>query len=167
MAETMKPYLSILRETLDYAFDLRMFPSQVYDRPQVETKESLELVNNPIVVCRNEDERIEIEPSINSVRINIVIKKHSDLEAMLIDVYTNYLMARANKLNIFRKKEKESYDISFLVTNYHLETYKKESIIDYIVEFVQDLTKELTEMKLIVSSQSRLASTNFMEQLKI
>ncbi len=163
----MKPYLSILRETLDYAFDLRMFPSQVYDRPQVETKESLELVNNPIVVCRNEDERIEIEPSINSVRINIVIKKHSDLEAMLIDVYTNYLMARANKLNIFRKKEKESYDISFLVTNYHLETYKKESIIDYIVEFVQDLTKELTEMKLIVSSQSRLASTNFMEQLKI
>jgi actin related protein 2/3 complex subunit 4 len=169
MAESLKPFLAILRDTLDYALNLRNFPSQIYEkinRPQVEVKESLELLNNPIIISKNEDEKIEIEPSINSVRINIVIKKHADLEDLLMGIYSNYLMNRADKLHILRKKAKEGFDISFLVTNYHLENYKKEEIIDYIVEFVQDLSKEITEMKLIVNSQSRLVSTNFMEQLK-
>ena len=169
MAESLKPYLAILRDTLDFALNLRNFPSQIYEkinRPQVEVKESLELLNNPIVLCKNEDEKIEIEPSINSVKINIVIKKHADLEDLLVGIYSNYLMNRADRLNILRKKAKDGYDISFLVTNYHLENYKKEEIIDYIVEFVQDLSKEITEMKLIVNSQSRLVSTYFMEQLK-
>jgi actin related protein 2/3 complex, subunit 4 len=169
MAESLKPFLAILRDTLDYALNLRNFPSQIYEkinRPQVEVSESLELLNNPIIISKNEDEKIEIEPSINSVRINIVIKKHADLEELLMGIYSNYLMNRADKLHILRKKAKEGYDISFLVTNYHLENYKKEEIIDYIVEFVQDLSKEITEMKLIVNSQSRLVSTNFMEQLK-
>jgi len=170
MAESHKPYLAILRDTLDYALNLRNFPSQIYEkinRPQVEVAESLELLNNPIIICKNEDERIEIESSINSVKINVVVKKHADLEDLLVDIYTNYLMNRADKLNILRKKAKEGYDISFLITNYHLENYKKEEIIDYVVEFVQDLTKEITEMKLIVNSQSRLVSTYLMEQLKI
>ncbi len=167
MAESLKPYLAILRDTLDFALNLKMLPSQIYDRPQVETKESLELVNNPIILCRNEDEKIEIEPSYNSVRINIVNKKHGDLDSLLIDVYTQYLMARTDKLNVFRKKEKEGYDISFLITNRHLESYKKEQIIDYIVELVQDISQEVTDMKLIVNSQSRLAATNLLEQLKI
>ena len=169
MAESLKPYLAILRDTLDFALNLRNFPSQIYEkinRPQVEVKESLELLNNPIVLCKNEDEKIEIEPSINSVKINIVIKKHADLEDLLVGIYSNYLMNRADRLNILRKKAKDGYDVSFLVTNYHLENYKKEEIIDYIVEFVQDLSKEITEMKLIVNSQSRLVSTYFMEQLK-
>jgi len=169
MAESLKPFLAILRDTLDYALNLRNFPSQIYEkinRPQVEVKESLELLNNPIIISKNEDEKIEIEPSINSVRINIVIKKHADLEDLLMGIYSNYLMNRADKLHILRKKAKEGFDISFLVTNYHLENYKKEEIIDYIVEFVQDLSKEITEMKLIVNSQSRLVSTNLMEQLK-
>jgi len=167
MAESLKPYLAILRDTLDYALNLKMLPSQIYDRPQVETKESLELVNNPIILCRNEDEKIEIEPSYNSVRINIVSKKHGDLDALIIDIYTQYLMARTDKLNVFRKKEKEGYDISLLITNRHLESYKKEQIIDYIVEFVHEISQEVTDMKLIVNSQSRLAATNLLEQFKI
>ncbi len=168
MAESLKPFLSIIRDTLDYALNLRNFPSQIYEkivRPQVEVRESLELVNNPVVICKNEDDRIEIEPSINSCKINILLKKYSDLENLLTNIFSIYLMNRADKLNILRKKAKPGYDVSFLVTNYHLETYKKEEIIDYIVEFVQDFSKELTEMKLVVNSQSRLVSTNFMEQL--
>ena len=74
MAESLKPYLAIIRDSLDFALNLKMLPSQIYDRPQVETKESLELVNNPIVITRNEDEKIEIEPSFNSVRINILFR---------------------------------------------------------------------------------------------
>lgn len=169
MAESLKPLLAILRDTLDYALNIRNFPSLIYEkinRPQVEVQESLELLNNPVIISKNEDEKIEIEPSINSVRVNIVVKKHADLEELLMSIFANYLMNRADKMNILRKKAKEDYDVSFLVTNYHLENYKKEDIIDYIVEFVHDLSKEITEMKLIVNSQSRLVSTYFMEQLK-
>jgi len=169
MAESQKPFLSILKDTLDFAFNLRNFPSQIYEkinRPQVEVKENLELLNNPIMICKNEEEKIEIETSINSCRVNIAIKKHADLEELLMSIYSNFLMNRADKLNILRKKAKDGFDISFLVTNFHLEMYKKEEIIDYIVEFVQDISKEITEMKLIVNSQSRLVSTYFMEQLK-
>jgi actin related protein 2/3 complex subunit 4 len=170
MAEILKPYLFILRDTLDFALDLKNFPSQIYEkinRPQVEVKESLELLMKPIIICRNEEEKIEIEVSINSVRVNVNVKKHADLEGLLMDIYSSYLMNRADKLNILRKKAKSGFDISFLITNYHLENYKKEEIIDFIVEFIQDLEKEINEMKMIVNSQCRLASNHLMEQLKI
>ena len=107
MVEALKPYLNNIRNTLEYALNLRNFPSLIYEkmnRPQVEVKESLELVNRPIIICRNEEEKIEIEPSINSVRINIVTKKHADLENLLVLIYSNYIMNRSDKLNIFRKK---------------------------------------------------------------
>jgi hypothetical protein len=55
-------------------------------------------------------------------------------------------MNRADKFNILRKKPKKDYDISFLITNFHLEFYKKEAIIDFIVEFVQDLEKEIKRL---------------------
>lgn len=169
MAEVVKPYLLILKDTLNFALNLRNFPSQIYEkinRPQVEVQESFELLMKPIIISRNEDEKIEIECSINSVRINLITKKHTDLEGLLMDIYSNFIMNRADKLNILRKKAKETFDISFLITNYHLETYNKEEIIDYIVDFLKDLEKEINEMKLIVNSQCRVASTYFMEQLK-
>ena len=170
MAETIKPFLCIIRDALTFAMDLRNFPSQIYEkmnRPQVEVKESLELVMKPITICRNEEEKVEIEPSINSVRVNIVIKKHVELEYLLVDIYAKYLMNRADKMNVLRKKPKDGFDISFLITNFHLEFYKKEAIIDFIIEFIQDLEKEVNDMKLIVNSQSRVATTYFMEQFKI
>ena len=171
MVESYKPYLAIIRDTLTMALCIRNLPSQIYEkinRPQVEVEESAELVNKPIVITRSEEEKVEIESSINSVRVNIVISKHkAEIETLLVGIYTQFLMNRADKYNILRKKAKEGYDISFLITNFHLENYKKEDIIDFIVEFVQDLTKEITDMKLLVNSQSRYVTTYLMEKLKI
>ena len=169
MAEVFKPYLCIIRDTLDFALDIRNFPSQIYEkinRPQVEVRENDELLMKPITICRNEEEKIEIEPSINSVRVNFVVKKHAYLEELLINIYSRFLMNRANQLNILKKKPKDGFDITFLITNVHLETYKKESIIDFIVDFIQELEKEINEMKLMVNTQFRFSSTHFMEKLK-
>lgn len=170
MVESYKPYLAIIRDSLTYALCLRNLPSQIYEkinRPQVEVEESLELVNKPIVITRSEEEKVEIESSINSVRVNIAIKKHAEIETLIVGIYTKFLMNRADKFNLLRKKPKTGYDISFLITNFHLENYKKEDIIDFIVEFVQDLVKEVTDMKMTVNSQSRYVTTYLMEQLKI
>ena len=170
MLESYKPYLTIIRDSLEQALCLKNFPSQLYEkinRPQVEVRESLELINKPIIISRNESEKVEIETSINSVRVNVAVKKYQEIDKLIVDIYSKYLMNRANQLNVLRKVAKPGYDISFLITNFTLENYKKEDIIDFIVEFIQDFTKEVTEMKMTVNSHSRFATTYLMEQVKV
>ena len=168
--ESYKSYFSIIRETLNEALCLQNFPSQKYEkinRPQVEVNESPELINEPIIITRSDEEKVEIQSSINSVNVNVVLKKHADIEKLIIGIYGKYLMNRANQLELLRKVPKEGYDLSFLITNYHLENYRKEDVIDFIVEFIQDLVKEVTDMKMTVNSQARYVTTYLMEQLKI
>ena len=170
MVESYKPYLTIIRDSLEQALCLKNFPSQLYEkinRPQVEVRESLELINKPIIISRNESEKVEIETSINSVRVNVAVKKYQEIDKLIVDIYSKYLMNRANQLNVLRKVAKPGYDISFLITNFTLENYKKEDIIDFIIEFIQDFTKEVTDMKMTVNSQSRFATTYLMEHVKI
>ena len=170
MVESYKPYLTIIRDSLEQALCLKNFPSQLYEkinRPQVEVRESLELINKPIIISRNESEKVEIETSINSVRVNVAVKKYQEIDKLIVDIYSKYLMNRANQLNVLRKVAKPGYDISFLITNYTLENYKKEDIIDFIIEFIQDFTKEVTDMKMTVNSQSRFATTYMMEHVKV
>ena len=170
MVESYKPYLSIIRDTLEQALCLRNFPSQLYEkinRPQVEVKESAELTSKPIIISRNESEKVEIETSINSVRVNVAVKKYQEIDKLVVGIYSKYLMNRANQLNVLRKVAKDGFDISFLITNFTLENYKKEDIIDFIIEFIQDFTKEVTDMKMTVNSQSRFATTYLMEHVKV
>ena len=170
MVESYKPYLTIIRDTLEQALCLRNFPSQLYEkinRPQVEVKENPELTSKPIIISRNESEKVEIETSINSVRVNVAVKKYQEIDKLVVGIYSNYLMNRANQLNVLRKVAKPGFDISFLITNFTLENYKKEDIIDFIIEFIQDFTKEVTDMKMTVNSQSRFATTYLMEHVKV
>ena len=170
MVESYKPYLSIIKDTLEQALCLKNFPSQLYEkinRPQVEVKESTELISKPVIISRNESEKVEIETSINSVRVNLAIKKYQEIDKLIVDIYAKYLMNRANQLNILRKVAKPGYDVSFLITNFTLEHYKKEDIIDLIIEFIQDFPKEVRDMKMSVNSQSRFATTYLMEQVKV
>ena len=170
MVESYKPYLTIIRDTLEQALCLRNFPSQLYEkinRPQVEVKENAELTSKPIIISRNESEKVEIETSINSVRVNVAVKKYQEIDKLVVGIYSKYLMNRANQLNVLRKVAKPGFDISFLITNFTLENYKKEDIIDFIIEFIQDFTKEVTDMKMTVNSQSRFATTYLMEHVKV
>ena len=120
--ESYKSYFSIIRETLNEALCLQNFPSQKYEkinRPQVEVNESPELINEPIVITRSDEEKVEIQSSINSVNVNVVLKKHADIEKLIIGIYGKYLMNRANQLELLRKVPKEGYDLSFLITKYN------------------------------------------------
>ena len=51
---------------------LENFSSQKVERhnkPEIEVKESTELLLNPVIISRNEKEKVFIEPSINSIRV--------------------------------------------------------------------------------------------------
>lgn len=60
------------------------------------------------------------------------------------------LALRADKFQILRKKPIEGYDFSFLITDEHLMKYKKEELINFILEFIQGIDKEINDMKLAI-----------------
>ena len=51
-------------------------------------------------------------------------------------MYNSFLALRAEKFKIFRKKPVEGYDFSFLITEDHLTKYRKEDLINFIVQFI-------------------------------
>lgn len=48
----------------------------------------------------------------------------------------------------------EGYDVSFLVTNFHTEAMYKHKLVDFIVQFMEDIDKEISSMKLAVNGAS-------------
>ena len=48
----------------------------------------------------------------------------------------------------------QGYDISFLITNFHTEEMLKHKLVDFIIEFMEEVDKEISEMKLFVRIRS-------------
>ena len=49
-----------------------------------------------------------------------------------------------------RLKWIQGYDISFLITNVHTEEMLKHKLVDFIIQFMEEVDKEISEMKLFV-----------------
>ncbi len=45
----------------------------------------------------------------------------------------------------------QGYDISFLITNTHTEEMLKHKLVDFIIQFMEEVDKEISEMKLFVT----------------
>lgn len=106
-AATLGPYLSAVRHTLTAAMCLDNFSSQVVERhnkPEVEVRTSKELLLTPIIISRNEKEKVLIETSVNSVRISIAIKQADDIERILCHKFMRFMMMRAENFVILRRK---------------------------------------------------------------
>jgi len=167
MTTSQKPYLACVRSTLNAAMCLQNFGCQEVERhnkPEVEVGKSPELVLNPVVISRNEGERVKIEPSINSMRVSIKIKQADILEEVLVAKFMRFLMQRAERFVVLRRKPIPGYDISFLVTNLHTEVMFKHKVVDFIIQFMEDIDKEVSEMKLGVNSRGRVVASKFLEQ---
>lgn len=72
--------------------------------PEVESGRTPEVLLNPLIVARNENEKVLIEPSINSVRVSIRIKQADEIEQILVHKFTRFLTARAESFFILRRK---------------------------------------------------------------
>lgn len=72
--------------------------------PEVEASTSPEVLMNPLTVSRNENEKVLIEPSINSVRVSIKIKQADEIENILVHKFTRFLTQRAEAFFILRRK---------------------------------------------------------------
>ena len=135
--------------------------------PEIEAATSPEVLLNPLTVSRNENERVLIEPSINSVRVSIRIKQADEIEHILVHKFTRFLTQRAEAFFILRRKPVkvgsgdvvrrytqsnvlQGYDISFLITNFHTQEMLKHKLVDFIIQFMEEVDKEISEMKLFV-----------------
>ena len=67
-------------------------------------RKSKELLLVPVVISRNENERVLIEGSVNSIRISIAIKKSDELEKILSHKFMRFMMMRADNFVILRRK---------------------------------------------------------------
>ena len=128
-------------------------PSEQVERqshPEIEFAESPKLLMQPITICRDVDQSCLIEGSINSVRVSFCIKKN-DVETLLSHMLQRFFALRADKFKIMRRVPADpKYDFAFLITEDHLHKYKKEDLINFILEFMQGIEKEITEMKLAI-----------------
>lgn len=166
-AHVLQPYLDCIRHSLDAALCLQNFASQIVERhnkPEIEAAGSPELLLNPLVICRSEDEACMIETSVNSVRVSVRIKQADGTEEILAQKFTRFLMQRADNFVILRRKPIDGYDISFLVTNFHLEQMYKHKLVDFIVQFVEEINKEISAMKLNVNTRARSVGQEFLKE---
>ena len=166
MSTAQQPYFDCIKRTLHAAICLTSFPSQVVERhnkPEVEAQSSPELLLNPILICRDDSERTLIETSVNSVRVSICFRHGDNMGDVLARKYVGFLAQRASQFHILRKKPIPGYDISFLITNEEAETMHKHKMIDFIIQFISDIDRDLTAMKLNVNQRSSRVATEWFQ----
>jgi len=164
---TLGPYLAAIRATLTAAMCLENFASQVVERhnkPEVEARANKELLLNPVVISRNKNEKVLIEGSINALRVSICIKQADELETILCKKFMRFLAQRAENFVVLRRKPIKGYDISFLITNFHTESMFKHKIVDFIIQFMTDIDKEISEMKLAVNTRARIVAQSYLKE---
>jgi len=161
----LRPYLNCLKATLTAAICLRTFGSQLVERhnkPEIEARQNKELLLQPLVVSRAKDQKVLVEASVNSVRVSICIKKSDEIEVILCKKFMRFLMQRAEHFIILRRKPVEGYDISFLIFNAHTETYLKHKLVEFIIQFMEDIDQEVSAMKIAVNGRARITAQEFL-----
>jgi len=167
MSATLKPYLAAVRQTLTAALCLESFSSQVVERhnkPEVEIKSSKELLLTPVIISRNEKEKVLIEGSINSVRVSIAVKQMDEIEKILCHKFMRFMMMRAESFIVLRRKPVAGYDISFLITNFHTEQMFKHKLVDFVIHFMEEIDKEISEIKLALNARARISAEEFLKR---
>lgn len=157
-----------MRHTVFAAMTLENFASQLVERhnkPEVEARASKELVLTPLLISRTKSEKVLVEGSINSLRISMCIKQADEVEAILVKRFTRFLMQRAENFVILRRKPIAGYDISFLITNFHTEAMWKHKACDFIIQFMEDIDREISEMKLNVNARARVVAQELLKAM--
>lgn len=167
MSNTLRPYLACVRSSLTAALTLENFPSQVAERhnvAEIEAQSTPEVLLTPLLISRNASEQVLIEPSINSVRLSIKIKQADEIERILAHKFTRFLMMRAEAFVILRRVPVKGYDISFLVTNKNVEDMMKHKLVDFVIQFMEDVDRELSEAKLSLNARARIVAESYLSQ---
>ena len=126
---------------------------------------SRELLMHPVVIARNEKEKVLIEASINSVRLSVAVKQADELEQVLCKRFMRFLAQRADRFVVLRRVPVAGFDISFLITNQNTDELFKHKVVDFVVHFMNEIDKEISEMKLSVNARARITAQHFLSAM--
>lgn len=75
----------------------------------------------------------------------------------------SFLAQRAENFVVLRRKPVKGYDISFLITNFHTESMYKNKLVDFIIQFMEDVDAEIKDMKLEVNQRANFVSQSYLK----
>lgn len=93
-----------------------------------------------------------------------MVKQADEIEKILCKKFMRFMMMRAENFIILRRKPVEGYNISFLITNFHTEQMFKHKLVDFVIYFMEEIDKEISEMKLAVNARARICSEEFLKR---
>jgi actin related protein 2/3 complex subunit 4 len=160
---SLKAYLSSIQEHLEHDFNFTQLELIEPNHPEVEFDQGKQTVKS-VVVKRSETEETLLEFSSNSMRMSIKLKHSDELESLLCHKFSAFMMKRAERFEILRKKPLDGYSLTFLVTNQHLLQMKKETICEFLLKFMQEIDKEISDMKISINARGREIAEAFLKQ---
>ena len=81
------------------------------------------------------------------------MRQTDELEGILSKRFLRFSSMRARAFQVLRRKPVQGYDISFLITNYHCNEMQKHKLIDFIIQFMEDIEKEeIGDLKISMST---------------
>lgn len=83
---------------------------------------------------------------------------------MLTDKFTSFLNQRSESFLILRRKPLKGYDLSFLITNRHIEQLVKDKLVDFIIQFMEDVDKEISSLKIAINARARAVASEYLKQ---
>lgn len=165
-------YHASVREALESAFQLQKPPSKDpnhHEKPHIEYSSDPTLLHEPVLINSSSkvNEKVSIERSVNSTRISILIKQSDSMDQSLCKTFMRSLMRRAEDFYIIRRLPLDGYSITFLITNHHLGKFKRNHIIDFIMHFMNEVDREISEMKISVNARARRVASDYVDLLAI
>jgi len=164
-------YISSIRQAVEKALSFMEYTDMDKEgpiRPIVELRRPSELLYDNIVLT-NGNEKCLIESSANSLRISFSFKyEQSDhVDKILGRKFSSFFMKRADDLIIFRRKPLDGFSVSFLLVPNHIQRVSsKETVIELIIRFVEEVDKEVSSLKLDLNRSSRVMATTFFKHFQ-
>ena len=76
------------------------------------------------------------------------MNKSNPMTDLITGKLSTFLQQRADKFEVLRRKPvTEDFDFSFVISEEHLHKFKKEEIINFILEFIAGIEQETNSMK--------------------
>jgi hypothetical protein len=60
----------------------------------------------------------------------------------------------------------QGYDVSFLLTNFNLEAMWKHKLIDFVVQFMEEIDSEISQMKIQVNERARTVGYQYLKDVR-
>ncbi|KAI4575181.1 hypothetical protein MJG53_003111 [Ovis ammon polii x Ovis aries] len=78
--------------------------------------------------------------------------------------WTVKILAMRPMLHLIQKPV-EGYDISFLFTNFHTEQTYKHKFVDFVIPFMEEIDKEISEMKPLVNAREHFVAEEYLKNV--